>query len=152
MSRFDFDGDGEEYPGEYALFEANIDRALAGKRGQAILREMKAALEALPHKRLCQGRLADDGEVCVLGALCVKRLRDTGLTFEEAVEKAEREYAEMDAQALADTAGSRMKLGFHLAWKTMYANDELGENYKSKTTPEKRFENVMNWINSNLKL
>ncbi len=37
------------------LWRQAVDRAISGKRGQAVLREMLASLEALPQKRLISG-------------------------------------------------------------------------------------------------
>lgn len=55
-------------------FEANADRALLGRKGQRFLRELEAALLAMPEKRLSAGRLARTtingselcGEVCAI--------------------------------------------------------------------------------------
>ena len=47
-----------------------VTRAIRGLRGQAMLRELVQALDALPEKRLASGSLVtDDGEYCALGAL-----------------------------------------------------------------------------------
>jgi hypothetical protein len=63
MSRFWDDGDGgENFPGEAALWEANYERALRGKRGRQVLAELREALMALPEHRLIEGAL------CTVGA------------------------------------------------------------------------------------
>lgn len=72
MSRFG-EGDGEEFAGQYVLWEANARRALGGKRGQAALRDLESALVELPSKRLISGHLAHRGEVCAIGALVAHR-------------------------------------------------------------------------------
>lgn len=47
-----------------------VASAIRGKRGQAMLRELLSALDALPEKRLAPDSLVtDDGEYCALGAL-----------------------------------------------------------------------------------
>jgi len=51
VSRYS-EGDGEEWPNAGALWAANVERALGGKKGQAALRELREALMALPQKRL----------------------------------------------------------------------------------------------------
>jgi hypothetical protein len=62
----------DEEPFQNASFpwEANQERSLRGKRGQAALRRLEAALLALPEKRLVADVIEDeDGTVCALGAL-----------------------------------------------------------------------------------
>lgn len=52
------------------LWRAAVDRATFGVRGQALLRRMLAALDAMPRKRLIAGQIVDaSGEVCALGAV-----------------------------------------------------------------------------------
>lgn len=61
MSRY-YDDDGEDFPGQYALWEANYERALKGKRGRKALADLREALMALPEHRLIEGAL------CTVGA------------------------------------------------------------------------------------
>ena len=46
-----------------------VASAIRGKRGQAVLHEIAAALDALPEKTLAAQSLVADGEFCTLGAL-----------------------------------------------------------------------------------
>lgn len=66
MSRFDYDGDGEGMPWE--LWQTVVSHALGGRKGQAALAEMEAALLALPEPKLIEGHLASGGGVCAVGA------------------------------------------------------------------------------------
>ncbi len=76
MSRISY-SDEEDVPGQFALFQANCRRSLQGKAGQIALRELEAALLALPDKRLIAEKLIDaDGEVCAIGALAKYKGRD----------------------------------------------------------------------------
>ncbi len=50
-----------------------VASAIRGQWGQKFLREMLAALDALPEKRLIAGKLDDGGEVCALGAVAQAR-------------------------------------------------------------------------------
>jgi hypothetical protein len=62
MSRFDGDWEPREDGKNTAgLWRANVKRALAGKRGQAALRDLRDALLALPEKRLIEGALCTVG-------------------------------------------------------------------------------------------
>lgn len=55
-------------------WDHNLRTAIAGKRCQKILREMREALLALPQRRLIAGDLATpDGEVCAVGALAAHK-------------------------------------------------------------------------------
>jgi hypothetical protein len=59
------------------IYRANVDRAIAGKRGQAFLREMAAALDAMPVKELVAGEIVRDSEhVCALGSVALARGMD----------------------------------------------------------------------------
>ena len=50
-----------------------VKSALRGKRGQAFLKEMIEALDALPEKMLIGNTLEADGMVCAMGAVGLKR-------------------------------------------------------------------------------
>jgi len=51
-----------------------VNQAIKGARGQALLRELVDALDAMPDKRLYPGSFATaDGEFCTLGVLGAKR-------------------------------------------------------------------------------
>ena len=74
----------EDYEGQFALFRANLNRSLAGKKGQAALRDLEAALLALPEKRLVGYHLVKDGDVCATGALvALRRQKKLQMTREE---------------------------------------------------------------------
>jgi len=51
-----------------------VASALRGRRGQAFLQEMLAALDALPNQRLIIGEIQDaSGDVCALGSVSLSR-------------------------------------------------------------------------------
>lgn len=59
------------------LFRANVDRSIAGKLGQARLRELRDALVALPEKRLAADVFAPKlGEACALGVWAQSHVAD----------------------------------------------------------------------------
>ena len=53
MSRVSYSNE-EYFPGQFDLWQANCRRSIAGKKGQAALRELEQALLALPEKRLME--------------------------------------------------------------------------------------------------
>lgn len=60
----------EQFQNAAFLFEANQERSLKSKKGQAALRRLEAGLLALPEKKLVADVIEDaDGLVCGLGAL-----------------------------------------------------------------------------------
>jgi hypothetical protein len=146
--------DEEDYPGQFHLFQANCARSLCGKAGQAALRELEAALLALPTKRLIAGKLAEQGDVCAIGALALYK-GDT----EAALEQHDEEYME--------DVGEAYGLPRLVAWKVVEANDVDNEDYsirapgpseyqwphytpgyqlRIKTTPEERYDAVLKWV------
>src|SRR5258708_7100863 len=60
----------EDFNNQALMWEANQRRSIKGRKGQSALRELEAALLALPEKRLIANELErKDGEVCAVGAL-----------------------------------------------------------------------------------
>lgn len=56
------------------LYRGTVQRAIRGKRGQAFLRELAAAMDSMPVKELIANELvAPNGQVCAIGAVCQAR-------------------------------------------------------------------------------
>lgn len=127
----DWDGDGR--PPEF--YRRAVENAINGKRGQAFLTELLAALDALPYPRLIDGELIDEGgEVCALGALAIRRKMD--------VTKVDVE----DPDSVADA----FKIPRCLAAEIEYENDDDFAIH-SQITPEQRFQYMRKWVVSCLK-
>lgn len=122
-----------------ALYRQAVDRALAGKRGQAFLREMLAALDVLPNKRLiAEDIVRADGEICGLGAVALLRGVDTS----GIVDPTDREYV-----------GQFFGIAPSMAAEIAYINDECGRQVWSQSgpeTPEERFTRVRAWVIENI--
>lgn len=108
-----------------------VAQAVRGKRGQAFLKEMLAALDALPEKKLIRDELQDayDGNlVCALGA--VGRVR--GIDMER-----------IDPEDSATVAGT-FGIPDSLAREIMWMNDEgfFGDRHN----PEALFWKMRAWI------
>lgn len=96
---------------ELNLWRGAVESAIRGKRGQAMLRELVAALDALPEKRLASESLVNaDGEYCALGALG----RARGLKMEQ------QDPDDVDVSDVARTFG----IAKALAAEVMYLNDD----------------------------
>ena len=148
--------DEEDRPGQFALWDANCRRSLRGKAGQAALRDLEAALLALPEKRLIRDRLEHDGEVCAVGAYA----RHKGL-----------DLSKFDPEDESDAVGVEAGMPRLVAWKIIALNDvtldtvwEVADgplnrwdaHYKGglavvrDMTPEERYEKVLAWVRAQL--
>jgi hypothetical protein len=148
--RFEGDYD-EEFPGQYMLWEANLERHFSGKAGQAKLRELRDALVALPEKRLIETRLADEqGNVCALGALVVHHRveagEDRGAVLAEIAQRIHDDDGYVDTwEAEEGTRKEALRCGVKppLIYTVAYEND-FGPS--SKETPEKRYNRMLSWV------
>lgn len=155
MSRIGYSED-EDYPGQFGLWQANCERSLHGKAGQAALRELEAVLLALPSKRLIANALVDShGEVCAIGALVQYR----GDVTDEMIG-----HGEYDMEAV----GVELGMPRLVAWKVVCLNDiELNRSVLLRhegpyrwpakqphswveMTPEHRYEEVLKWVRARL--
>lgn len=110
-----------------------VRSAIRGERGQAFLREMLAALDTLPEKRLIHGALVrDDGAVCAIGSVFKARGTDV---------KAVDPY---DYSTVAGKAG----VAEALAREIEHENDE--GTWRDET-PEARFERMQRWVEKQIK-
>lgn len=107
--------------------------AIRGKRGQAFLRELLAALDAMPDKRLIHGELqTEDGQVCAIG--CVGAARGLDMKTVDVY----------DYEAIAKTLGVNEKLVQEVEW----INDEYGRGPDGGV---RRWKAVREWIVEQLK-
>ena len=109
-----------------------VASAMRGKRGQAFLREMLAALDALPNKLLIADDLFSpmDGEVCALGSVGKARGIDMSALDPH------------DHMLVAEAFG----IPHALACEIMEANDD---HYIAETC-EARFTRMRRWIETKL--
>lgn len=120
--------DEENYPGEFNLWQANCERSLRGKHGQEELRELRAALLALPEKRLIL-KLLEDGEggVCAIGAYAKHKALD---------------LSKFDVESDTDEVGIAGGMPALVAWKVVEMNDLQFDS----VTPEQRYEKMLAWV------
>lgn len=172
MSRYWDDGNSDGMPAE--LWEANLSRALTGKRGQKALADLRAALMELPERRLISRALctmnaaslreelpesppyvrreldelvAEQGEgVCLVGAyVWYQEVRDGA---EPAAAFAKLPMLPDYGNDMHDTvvAGNRAGLTWTLAWDLAFRNDETWAG----CTPGERWQKALDWIDSQL--
>lgn len=113
------------------LYRGSVERAIRGKRGQAFLLDLIAALDALPEKRLITEELIHDGDVCALGSVGLRRGIDmTGLDVTN-----------------ADLLGGIFNIAQCMVREVEYMNDEY---YPWVETPEQRWVRIRQWAVENL--
>lgn len=124
-----------------------VTAAIRGKRGQALLKEMEAALLALPEKVLCSGDFARaaEGEVCALGSVALKRKMDNGKSVAEALQELEKEFPDGTA---AEEVNVEFGIAEAMAKEITYVNDEHGPY---QCTPAQRYEVVLEWVREHIK-
>lgn len=113
------------------MWRGAVASATKGKRGQELLRDLLAALDAMPEKRLIADQLESNGEVCALGA--VGRVRHIDMS------KLDPEEPEQ--------IGAAFNIAPALAQEITYMNDEYNSPWTEKEeTPEKRWKRMREWI------
>lgn len=144
MSRSGYIDDCDEQ-WQFALWRGTVASAIKGRRGQAFLKEMLTALDAMPVKRLVARELEapdlipcshwglfETTSVCAIGAVGRSRGVDMSRLDPD------------DRETVAGTFG----IATPLACEIVYLNDEWG-GYKE--TPEARFARMRAWIVSEIR-
>lgn len=137
-----------------ALWDNAVRRATYSKRGQKVLREIEAALLALPEKRLIEGLLCDGTGVCAVGALAAYRKVQGGMTWTEAFstldESSQYDIEDGDYPSVDETAyfaEDKLKMSFAFSWDLAFNNDHR----YGRLSPEARYEAVLKWVRARLK-
>lgn len=149
----DYDGDDPLAEGRW---RGALLSAFRGKRGQAFLRELIEALDAMPEKALAAHSFVKDGEICALGSVALKR----GIDVSEFESTDDKYDDHIDHDALA----AKFNVASCLAREIMYENDDgdqwhwedtgavcqgvpYGSNRKYRThdTPEERWQRMRAW-------
>lgn len=144
MSRSGYSDDMEDQ-WRHIMYRGAVASAFKGKRGQSFLKEMLAALDALPVKRLVADELAtpdlitcsqwglfETESVCAIGAVGRARGVDMKALDPE------------DAETVAGTFG----IAESMAREIVFMNDE--EFYSGNETPEARYARVRAWVESQI--
>lgn len=113
------------------LYRQAVHRAIHGKRGQKLLLELAAAMDAMPEKKLITEELVTaDGACCTLGVICKAR----GIT-------------ELPDAYDAESVGMRLGIARSMAAEIAYENDEFFRH----ETPEQRWTRMRAWVAENLR-
>jgi len=116
------------------LYRKAVDNAIKGKRGQAFLRELAQAMDAMPEKVLIQNELINwEGSCCAIGVVCKAR--------QIAVDKID----DTDHAMVGEAVGIARSMAAEIA----YMNDEFGVTEFSET-PEQRWVRMRKWVQDSL--
>lgn len=152
MSRSGYSDD-EGEPGQFAMWRGQVASAFRGRRGQRLLHDLVAALDAMPDKRLISQHIATpDGAVCALGALGKHRGVDLS-RFEQRIES--DGYCN-DPEYLSSGMAKEFDVAHQMISEIQYYNDEVFDfhyvdNKRVEYTPEERWQKMRDWVAKNLK-
>lgn len=134
MSRSGYDDCGDN---DWALicWRGAVNSAMKGKRGQAFLKEMLAAIDAMPSKRLSHG-FADQGTVCALGSVAEAR----------GIDVSDLDSDDPDSRF---PIAQRLGIAPAMAAEIMWENDE--SYYYGDETPEHRYTRMREWVRSQIR-
>jgi hypothetical protein len=126
-------GYSDDYDSDWAMicWRGAVASAIRGARGQAFLRELIAALDAMPERRLIAHELAADGAFCAIGSVGAARGVDMAPIDPE------------DHDKVARVFGISAALVREIEW----LNDEAAP---STETPEQRWQRMRDWASANL--
>lgn len=124
------DGD-DDYP--LALWRGAVERAIHGQRGQAFLREMAAALDAMPVKELHADVLVEGEKMCAIGTVAAARGIDVSK-----VDPFDR-----------DEVGKVFGIAPSLASEIAYENDDDFARRKNET-PAERWTRMRAWVDAQI--
>lgn len=127
MSRSGYNDDIDDH-WQLIRWRGAVASAIKGARGQAFLKEMLAAMDALTERRLIATKLEAAGAVCAIGAVGKAR----GIDMAKIDPKDTEQVARVFGVARA------------MACEIVYMNDEW--QYWNTETPEARFARMRKWI------
>lgn len=140
MSRSGYIEDCDDYL-EMGRWRGRVASAMRGKRGQALLRDLRDALDAMPVKRLGANSFQAGGDFCTLGVLGHAR----GLEMADLEPKPQYEWREDECDA--DLIGERFNVASSMAQEIMYMNDEA---FYSNEDPEHRWVRMRAWVDTKI--
>jgi hypothetical protein len=144
MSRSGYVDDCDDYL-QFGRWRGVVASSIRGKRGQKILKEMLAALDAMPIKRLVANELEATDLVSFSHWGMIKA---PGVCAIGAVGKARGiDMASLDPDDYSSVAGA-FDIAEPLAQEIVWMNDEAGP---WRETPEQRFARMREWVASKIK-
>lgn len=138
MSRSGYVDDYDD-AGALNLYRGTVARAIRGQRGQAFLREMAAALDAMPVKELITEEIVDEGgRACAIGSVALSRKLNVS------------NIDESEPDQVAQAFGIARAMAAEIA----YENDECGDRFvdgkRRDETPAERWQRMRKWVDEHL--
>lgn len=167
MSRF-YEGEieDEEQQRRANLYRGQVASQMRSKAGQAFLREVLEAIEALPDRRLAEGDLVVDGCMCSLAALALKRRTDAGELREAVLADLARvhvdhNHPDWEGTEIDEWARDVLDAPRLLAIEIPFENDDGGERWvpdaaeprggrREPITPEQRWLRMRNYLRAQI--
>ncbi|TWT57211.1 hypothetical protein KOR42_05690 [Thalassoglobus neptunius] len=117
----------------YGRWRAQVKSAIRGKRGQAFLKELAEAMDAMPEKVLISSELINsDGDCCTIGVVCKARGVDVSkINYED-----------------PEQVGESVNIAHQLAAEIEWENDENW--YGKPESPEDRWKRMRKWVDSQI--
>ena len=142
MSRSGYSDDLDQK--DLAMWRGQVRSSIRGKRGQAFLRELAKAMDAMPVKELIFGELVDGDNCCTIGVVCKARKLDVSAVDPH------------DPEAVGDLVG----IARQLAAEIEYENDDNSHRFERQPdgrwkrieeTPAERWQRMRKWVESHIK-
>lgn len=149
MSRISYCDD-EDFQNQAYLWQANQERSINGRKGQAALRELESALLALPEKRLIAGELENAvGEVCAVGALAKFKGKENPRVAanEDKVPLEDSEVLPEELEEVTIDLAQELGMPRMIAVAVVHENDDC---WPASITPEQRYNKVLAWTQQQL--
>lgn len=145
---------------QHIMWRGAVTSAIRGKRGQALLVELRDRLDAMPEKRLVDTDLTNaDGEHCALGVVVAGRGIDPQ-PIQEKLGQPDFEwgYEEDDVNAYCDALSATLDVAPALVREVMFINDDsytwwrrrYNEQGPMEDPAKRRWTAVRNWVESQI--
>ena len=144
MSRSGYSDDLDQR--DLAMWRGQVASTIRSKRGQAFLKELAAAMDAMPVKELIRGELVnEDGDCCTIGVVCKTR----------GIDVSEVDYE--DPETVGKAVGIARQMAAEIEWQ----NDENdrpkfvkrpdGGHDRFEETPAECWQRMRKWVEANIK-
>lgn len=135
MSRANYSEDIDNW--DLIRWRGQVSSAIRGRRGQEFLRELLAALDAMPNKKLVRMEFEQEGCYCTLGVVAATRGVDLGVF-------------DPDDSEVGEQIGGALGIAHQLAREIMYENDEFTSwsdvTGRLPDDPAKRWQYMRAWV------
>lgn len=155
MSRSGYSDDCDDYLA-LGRWRAQVQSTINGRKGQAFLRELAAAMDAMPEKRLIADELVDeDGECCTLGVVCKSRgLKVDDIDYNDPPSVAEAIH--ITHQLVAEIEYENDECGYRFVEEPVMGPPRYPWSPDTKVvtvyeTPEERWQRMRRWVERHIK-